>query len=333
MTAVFTGCGLVDEDLTECESDYAINYELRLITNMTTELQTQLGVASSAPVAGAIKTRLSGIFTDYAHDVDLAFYDVSGDGPIMHHERHMMDAYQTSYTLHIPVHEYMHVAVANLSGSEDITLEQSDHSHSAHLQQVVRDTVDSQKAGIFSARLPMDVQEGEDQQFDVKLYMVTAASALVLDTLDSHVRDIRVFASGFAAGFNLADSTYIYYYTPVVRSDRLDAGTVPGTPLCYLTVNFPSRDVKETKSQVEDNRPFISGVADEPLWQYKVYALLKDGSVTETVVGVKVPLRAGQLKVITANVSDDGSVVPRGPYVGAVVTLNWSQGTTWDIDF
>ena len=54
----------------------------------------------------------------------------------------------------------------------------------------------------------MDIQDGVDQQFDVKLYMVNSASSLVLDTLGSHIKDIQVFASGFANSFDLADSTY-----------------------------------------------------------------------------------------------------------------------------
>ena len=99
LTAVFTGCSLVDEDLTACEGDFTINYELHLVTNMTTEIQAQLGTASNSPVAEALRTRLSGIFTDYAHDVDLSFYEVEGDAPLLHHERHMMDASLTQRSL------------------------------------------------------------------------------------------------------------------------------------------------------------------------------------------------------------------------------------------
>ena len=42
LLAVFTGCRWVDEDLSDCETDYHLDYELKLVTNMTTELETQV---------------------------------------------------------------------------------------------------------------------------------------------------------------------------------------------------------------------------------------------------------------------------------------------------
>ena len=39
---LLTACNSIDEDLSDCESNFELNYELRLVTNMTTEMQTQL---------------------------------------------------------------------------------------------------------------------------------------------------------------------------------------------------------------------------------------------------------------------------------------------------
>ena len=332
LTAGLSACSLIDEDLRHCGTDYNIDYELRLVTNMTTELQTQLSsdIEMSA-TAMALQNHLQGIFSDHAHDVNLSFYDVKDDSTRIHHERHIMDATQSSYTLYIPIRKYMHVAIANIEDNNEVFLKEDERCHTARLEQPVRDTVDSQTTGVFTARLPMDIKQGVDQQFDVRLYMANCASALILDTLGGHFKDVRVYASGFATGLNLADSTYRFEYTPVVRSRQV-AVAGDEAPLCFTTVTFPSKDVEDTRSIIETDDPFVSETADHPLWRYRVYATLSDGSVTETILGVKLPLRAGQFKLIQAKVQPDGSVTPREPYVGASVTLNWIEGTSWDVE-
>ena len=68
-TAV-ASCALIDDDLSECGTDYELDYELQLVTNMNTELKTQL--ATNVNVSNALRTQLSSIFTDFAHDVDLS---------------------------------------------------------------------------------------------------------------------------------------------------------------------------------------------------------------------------------------------------------------------
>ena len=118
--AIFSGCSLVDEDLSDCVTDSHLDYTLTLVTNVSTEISTQLETEISTELelsaALSIREYLKNIFTDYAHDVDLSFYDVVGDSVRLHHEEHIMDANQSSYTLHIPVHRYMHTALANIVG-------------------------------------------------------------------------------------------------------------------------------------------------------------------------------------------------------------------------
>lgn len=328
---VLSGCSLVAEDMSDCETDYHINYELRLVTNMTTELQTQLSMSTDVEVASALETYLKDVFTDYAHDVDLSFYDVYGDSLRLHHESHIMNATQSSYSLYIPVREYMHVAVANISETPQLQLLEDEKCHTAILQQVVKDTIDTYKRGVFTARLPMDIKEGEDQQFDVKLYTTSCAHALVLDTLGSHIKDMKVFASGFATGFSLADSTFRYSYTPVVRADKVPVGNTPGEPLCYAAVTFPSRNVPETK-EIINTDGFVTDVASESIWRYIIYTTLSDGTVTETILGVRIPVLPGQLKIIKCTVTDDGAVNPQAPWVGAMITLDWSNGASWEVE-
>ncbi len=331
VTAGLSACSLIDEDLRHCETTYNIGYELRLVTNMTTELQTQLSMATDVQVASALGDYLKNVFTDHAHDVDLSFYDVFGDSLRLHHESHIMDANQSSYSLYIPVRKYMHVAMANNSEVPELQLINDNKCHAALLQHVVKDTVGTFKRAVFTARLPMDIQEGEDQQFDVKLYTTCCAHALVLDTLGSHIKNMRVYANGFATGFSLADSTFRFAYTPWVRADKVDVKGAPGQRLCYAAVTFPSRDVPDSKVIIHDDDT-VTEVADEALWRYTVYTTLQDGTITETVLGVKIPIQAGQLKIIQCTVTNDGAVNPKAPWVGMSVTLKWNDQPDWQVE-
>ena len=328
------GCSLVDENLSDCETDYMINYELRLVTNMTTELKTQLETELSTEVdvssAAALKSYLSNIFTDFAHDVDLSFYDVVEDSVRLHHEAHIMDANQSSYTLYIPVHRYMHTAVANVVENDIVTLQEDEYCHTGVLHQEIADTIATHKTGLFTARLPMDVLEGIDQTFDVSLYMANCATGIVIDTVGSHVRDIKVHMTGFATDFNICDSTYRFKYTPIVKADKLDLSTSGG--MCFASVNYPSRDTRPTKSIFETTDPFISENAANSLWQIRVYATLPDGKVTETKLGVTKPLRAGQLKVIKVKALDNGAVQPDDPDVAVSVEIDWQAGQDHEIE-
>ena len=316
-------CSLIDEDMRDCEADTRIDYELRLVTNMTTELQTQLSQEADAEVAAALEACWKEIFSSRAHDVDLSFYDVAEPMERLHHERHVMDASQTSYTLYIPVRRYMHLAVANLEGSGNVRLEDDGQSTTASLRQQLADTLDSQTKGIFTARLPMDIREGVDQEFDVRLYMANSSAAIVLDTLGSHVKDVRVYGAGFATEFDLADSVYHFPYTPVIRSRKVEVGSVPGEPLCYTTVTFPSRVSRESKAD-----------ASGALWQLRVYSTMPDGKTAESVVHVTSPLEAGMVKIIKGKIYGNGALVPEegDPSVSVSVVLDWSPGMEHEIE-
>ena len=326
LAAVLSGCSLVDENLSDCETDYHIDYQLRLVTNMTTELQTQLGLQTDIAVATALKAHLSDIFTDYAHDIDLSFYDVGENSVRLHHEQHIMDDNSSSYTLYIPIRRYMHLGVANLEGSGNVSLEDDNLCFKSRLHQQVADTLSSHQKGFFTSRLPMDVKEGADQHFDVHMYMANCASALVLDTLGSHIKDIKVYTSGFATDFDIADSTYIFQYTPIIRTDKLELLDVSSSKLCFVSVTFPSRTETDTKVIIDTDDPFVTDDADHTLWQFRIYTTLRDNSVTETLLSLRNPLLPGQFRCLTANVYENGTVSPSDPSVGVSVTLDWDPG-------
>lgn len=333
--AALSGCCLIDEDLADCETEYDLHYEVRLVTNMTSELQTRLGAEADAPIASALRTRLQGVFSDYASDIDLGFYDVirgeaAGDSLRRHHGRHELNGNEGHFAFYLPVREYMHLAVANVAESGPVSLEGDGVCHGSRLVQQVRDTIPSHRTGIFTARLPMDLRPDGPFHFDATLFMANCATALVVDTLGSHIRKLEAYASGFATGFQVCDSTYIFQYTPYVKPDRLD---VPGTgSACFVTVNFPSRDTRpQTRTVIETEAPFLSDPSGESLWNYWLYATLPDGTVTRTRLLLYNPLRAGQLRIIRVRLYANGSADPGDSTVGVSVTLDWKPGLDHEI--
>ena len=335
LLGTLSSCNTIDDDLSDCGNDYQLDYELKLVTNMTTELSTELTTVTEVGVANALRNHLSDIFTDFAHDVDLSFYDTQKDSIRLQHDPHIMDDNQASYTLYLPMRQYMHLAVANVIDNPLVSLKNDDYCHTSCLKQtagkpgVGADTISSHNTGIFTARLPMEVLEGVDQSFNVHLYMVNCAASLVVDTVGSGLRDLRVLTTGFATGFRIADSTYIYSNRPPV----VQATSVPSTTAgewAFCSVNFPSPEDPATRTVIETEEPFVSSSSENSLWEIQVYATLPDGSITETILYINDPLRAGQLKVLKAKANADGSMTPSDKRVGVSVILHWNSGGHWN---
>ena len=333
-------CNVIDDDLSVCGNDYELDYELRLVTNMTTELKTQLTTETELNLAQALRTHLTDIFTDFAHDVDLSFYDTQGDSLRLQHDEHIMDANQASYTLYLPMRHYMHLAVANIVDNPLVDLVNDERCHQSQLSLIhtpsgspvlrgeTDEIVQSHTTGIFTARQSMEVLEGVDQHFDVHLFMANCAAVLVVDTVGSGIREMKVVATGFATGFNIADSAFIYSdKPPLVKANPVEAQCEGEVAFC--TVNFPSREPEEsetaTRVVIETTDPFVAPTAKERLWEFRIYATSHDGSVTESVLYIRRPLRAGQFMIIKVKARPDGSVTTGDPTIGINVTLNWND--------
>lgn len=351
-TVLLSGCSLIDEDLSDCGEETEVDYELQLVTNMTTEVQTQLSAQTDLALAATVKNFLSNIFTDFAHDVILSFYSTEGDGALLHHDEHIMDGSEKSYTLYIPRKTYMHLAVANIEGDPVVRLEDTENCHGAVLRQAEGDTIDSHNTGIFTARQLMEMVEGIDQTFNVKLYMCNCSAMLVVDPNGHDISGMQVFTTGFATAFFIADSVYEYKTpSPLIRTRRMepdDKGHVG-----FVSVNFPSREPSskgevrgtryeerdaryevrgtndessETRTVIETTEPFIAQPGDEVLWEFRVYLPQPDGTTTETILGIKEPLRAGQLKIVKVRIGENGIPESESPNVGISVTLDWKPG-------
>lgn len=341
--AILSGCSLIDEDQSDCGKDLGVNYELQLVTNVSTELQAKLGMSTEVSLSASMRTHLGSVFTDHADDVDLSFYDVVGDSLRLHHEQHQMDASRSSYTLMIPVRKYMHLAIANVMENGPVRLVEDETCHSATLLQEEADTVDSHRTGLFTARLPMDIMEGVDQQFDVHLYMANCATGLVLDTTAIHVKDIRVLATGFADSFSIADSVYHYRPGVVVRADKVEPDEESNErEVCFTAVSFPTRDVVETPKEEEPDTRVVIETDDfveeeydtEPVWQFHVFVTLYDGSITRTVLNVFKSVKAGQLMILKGRLragTGGVEVDDKDHTVAASVSVDWKEGLNIDV--
>ena len=325
-----SACSSIDDDLSNCDNSYELDYELRLVTNMTTELHTQLGMETNVQLAANLRSHLGDIFTDFAHDVDLSFYDTSGDSVRLQHDEHIMDANQSSYVLNLPMRQYMHLAVANVVDNPVVGLTDDDRCHLSFLETTTADTIPSHTTGLFTARLPMDVKEGIDQTFNVRLYMANCAATLLVDPRGHDVSNLRVYTTGFATKFNICDSSYTFAAkSPIVETNKVETNN--DNELCYVSVNFPSREPKITRSVIETTEPFIAQEGDETLWQFIIYITNADGTVTKTILSLRQPLRAGQLKIIKGYVTEEGAVHTSDQTVGVNVTLDWKEGSHHDI--
>ena len=299
-----------------------MNYQLRLVTNMTTELQTQLTTLSELSVAHALTMHLKDIFTDIAHDVDLSFYDTEGALNRLQHDQRVIDANQWSDNLMLPISKYMHLAIANIADNDVVSLKGDEYSNSSTLQQANGqltdgiETLPSHTTGLFTARQPMELLSGVDQTFNVRLYMANCAVALVIDPKGQAYTDLKVYASGFADTFYIRDSTYVFTdASPLIIAEQVETGN---NLLCFCSVNFPSRDA-------------IPASAESPiLWQLKVYLTKPDGNITETILDIDEPLKAGNLKIIKGELDADGAVRPYNSTVGVSVTLNWNSAGEYD---
>lgn len=327
--AVLTGCSMIDEDLSGCGKEVVVEYDVELVTNMSLELEMQLDAQTDKEIIDLLREYMRRIFTDHAHDVDLSFYDTQGDSTRLMHDQHIMDANQRRYVLHLPIHDYQHLAVANIAENRLVELANDTRCHPAQLLQQRADTITPHTTGLFTARLPMQLVEGIDQTFFVRLYMANCASALVVDPRSHQGLPIRVVASGFASQYQICDSAYTFAPSaPVMATDMLTAKTDPR--ICFCTVNFPSREPVATRTVIETQEPFVAKPGEQSLWKYRVYVTNADGSVTESIVGIREPLRAGQLKIVQVWIGDDGRVNSESPEVGVSVTLDWKPGNTYE---
>lgn len=325
LTAFVASCSLIDDDLSNCGEEFRLEYQLKLVTNMETELETVLHAASDLPVQTALRRELQNIFTDYARDVSLSFYDTDSLRSV--YEEHTMNASEATYTVYLPVRQYMNLALTNMKQQHQVTADNELYCHRLCLRQTAADTVDSHETGLFTARQPMNVVAGQSQSYYVRLYMANSAAALVVDTTGCDIRHMQIYIDDLADGFLVRDSLYTFQRNSAVRtypidingaSSRADA-TAAQHQVCFLGVGFPSRDV-----------PISDPGYEGTVWRVRTYVTLSDGTTTETIFHVRQSLKAGNLKIIRCQATANGIIETSNTEVGASVTLDWKPGSTYN---
>ena len=329
MVATLSACSLIDDDLSGCGYKFKLKESLMLETDLDAKLSDKLSTVSSEPSRIALKRHLENIFTDKAHDIDIMFF-VQPQDEMQYHIEDTIDASQSEYSFFLPIENYQHLSVANLSDNGVVLLVDSTSSTTSMFS-VMSDTVESQHTGLFLASLPINVNDTiEDQTIEVHLHQMNSAVALVVDTAGQQVVDIQTFVSGTANGMMLRDSTFLFEKKVIVKADKVPIVAQQAVPAkrnvvhetvrqqCFSAVCFPSADLPDNAGSY---------------FSVYVYVTLTDGTITENRLTVEEPLLAGDIIIIETQLQDNGQIVPVGTTsVGAHVTLDWKKGSDIEIE-
>lgn len=307
----------IDEDLSNCGADLALRYRMHVQENISSTLTNELNAPEELAIRQLLGEALNPVFSDVVRDLQLHFYDAQGSAA--HYEEHIINANSSSFTVYLPVQQYRHHALANQQ-AEPLVTEHDLEAQTAHrLHREQADTIDAHAHGVFAGTLDLDIIDNssvvnaENQTFDVDLYMVNCATALVID-LDGHVPDqLYAHAYGFADSYAVDNSTYAFTTNHAVRTIALSDGD---QHRALYSVHLPSKNA--------ENR------ADDGLWSYDCVVQM-NGTYTRTQLSVSSPARAGTLSIIKAKLHDNGSLGSDSQEVGVSVTLDWKPGGSHDV--
>lgn len=314
----FASC--IDEDLSECGVDYAIDYRLELSTSLRLSLDQELVTPAEQQLAGALKSALSDIITDKAKVVDLSFFTF-GSGKLTKHQNLMPDANSLSLTVYMARGDYHNIALAATQKEDEVHIDGASTFSGINLRQMEADTVDAHSAALYMGYEQLLIDQASSR-FYVPLYMQNAVPVLVVNPNNSPARLLSAYTRRTASGLQCADSTFVYDHSAVMRTRRVDGGGLTA----YYTVCFPSANT------------VISRAADDPteaegsIWEMDVYTQLPDNKYVKNTLYMKNPLKAGELQVIKVKLTDEGELVSDNPEVGVSVELDWKPGGDYEVE-
>lgn len=313
LTSVFASCSSwIDEDMSDCYPTMkrSITYQILLLTNFEPEIKEKLGKAEDTEVAKSLRQHLDGIFTDNDQQLDMLFYSNHDPFELKHHEFHAMNTNRATYTVSLPANPYLHIATAYRRQGLNVETERTDNGQTASLrQQPSQGTAEPHTSAIYTTHRTIDFSK-ETQDVLINLYIANSAVALVIDPQGHQAQSVRVLSTGFATGFNIADSAYTHTTpSPMILTKQLTVDG--GNEWCYCSANFPS---------------------DDNGWMFKAYVTLPNGSVTESILSVRKPLKAGELAIVKAYMDEEGALRTDDHQVGISVMLNWKEGMNQDVE-
>jgi hypothetical protein len=303
----------IDDDLDDCGYNYNITYRLNLITNMDEEIDYVLYAPADAYVKEALRTEWGKIFREYGNDLNLSFYHGAQNDRAFE-ETHQMNAREASYTIYLEEKTYRNLAIANVGQDPAVESDNMDNATTATLQTAGGEAMQSHTAGIFTGRADLNAT-AQDNDFLVNLYIANSAAAIVVDTTGYDVKDIRIAIDDMAESFNANDSTYNHTARKYVVGKQLAVDNPDNKRVCLYGVCFPSPDRMLGSSE---------------LWHMRVYVTLANGSVTENVLSIHTPLKAGFTKILKSNITENGVLEMVDTQVGVSFTLDWKEGGSYN---
>lgn len=325
----FAACTLIDDDLSVCGEDMVINYQMQLRTELRTQLQTELAETQDSLVREALAEWLAPVFTDHAKDIDLHFFSATED-ILRRRMQDVINANQTSYTINLPKENYIHLALANIADNNQMYLTGQEHSNSMELALPNRSEFRSMNTGVFSARLPMEIED-KSAQFDVYLYMVNAAVALVIDTTTC---DSLVSMSGtlndVACGFLVRDSLFDYSRTCAFQLENVPIAEPSAAPHAMPNKGKYAAEIPTKACMAVVGMPTRDG---QP-WTITYTATLTGNKRTTTTLTLNESLKAGTLRVIRLKMDGEGGLTNEDDTseVGITITLDWKDGGDHEVD-
>lgn len=301
----------IDEDLSKCGVNYTVSYAVRQPVDLGAEVRAVLSAPAEQGVAADVEAALGGVFAGTVHDLDLPFYDGHA---LEYRQATVIDAARATMTFYMQKADYRHLPLGNVEGGEPLGVDGADSDLALTLGTAAGDTIASHGRPVYSGRLDMPLAD-RDEAYRADLYMVNSAVAVVLADAADGIGQVAGLVDGMASGFAVNDSTFSFDRGQVTRMEGMLS---PGYHTLYA-VTMPSRDA-------------LPASADgDGLWQVKVYVDL-GGKITENVLHISEPLRAGRVKIIKGVIKDDGSITTESPEVGVSVTLDWKPGGSHDVE-
>lgn len=313
----------IDEDLSECGANFAVEYRMELSTSLRLSMDEQLTSPAEKELAAALKKNLSHILTDKARFMDLSFFETNKGGVAKHLELRP-EANTLSMTIYLDRGNYDNMALAATSMTDGLRIAESGNYQTISLRQEDADTVDAHSAALYRGATHMAISANESDRFYVPLYMQNAVPVLVINPDNSQAQVLGTYVRGMSTGMRCADSVFVMDRPAVNRTVRTQAGGL----MAFHTVCFPSGSQTEEISRQADNPENTEG--DE--WQIDVYTRLPQGKYVKNVLHVKNPLLAGEMQIIKVKLTEEGEVTADDPEVGISVELDWKPGNDFDVE-
>lgn len=314
-----TSC--INEDLSKCGRDYAVDYELKLSTSLQLALDEEFVTPEEQALATRLRSDLGNVLSDKARVMDLSFFEEQSS-ELEKHQRLTPNANEASVTVYMNRGNYYNVALAATDTENQVSISNGSTYSGISLLQLEPDTVDAYHSALYMGleRIALSEQSGH---YYVPLYMVNSVPVLVINTTGSTASLISTYVSGTASGLHCADSVFVYDRSAVMRTERTDAGNLTA----YHCVCFPSANTPAQRRAGSDLTQ-----AEGSLWEMEAYTRTAEGEYVKNTLYIKEPLRAGAMLVVKVKLQNDGTLTTDNPEVGVSVELDWKPGGDFDIE-